>query len=163
MFSWYVKREKYQNPPPGFSFPETVMRLVEGRTQARTPTPNPCKCFIPNSRHTWSLDPNVELPSMCMAISKAWQISPWPESVKTRQQGHKGWSHWVWRAFVGGFSYMVLPLGVKCWLPGSEKQWLGLILGFLQSWYHYSLKNRTCWAHIASVSCRGQVCCFRSV
>lgn len=57
----------------------------------------------PTADYTWSLDPNVELLSVRMAISKAWQVSPWPESVKTRQWGHKGWSHWVWRAFVGGF------------------------------------------------------------
>lgn len=84
------------------------------------------RCFIPNIRHTWSLDPNAELPSVCLAISKAWQTSPWEcQSKITVGSG----SHAVFqRVFIGGIFYMVLLLEVKSQLPGSEKWWLGLIL-----------------------------------
>lgn len=120
------------------------------------------KCFIPNSRHTWSLDPNAELPSVSSAISKAWQTSPWKRQSKT-MLGSGG--HTVFqRAFIGGIFYMLLLLEVKSQLSGSEKLWLGLILGFFQSWYHPSLKNGNVFcAHIAYVSCWTQVSSLRSI
>lgn len=105
------------------------------------------RCFIPNIRHTWSLDPNAELPSLCLAISKAWQTSPW--ECQSRTTVGSGSHAMFQRAFIGGIFYVVLLLEVKSQLPGSEKWWLGLILGFLQSWYHTSLKNSNVYcAHI---------------
>lgn len=52
LFSWYVKVEKHQNSPPGFSFLETVMCLQNSWTQAqaRGLSPNSCLRLHPQEQ-----------------------------------------------------------------------------------------------------------------
>lgn len=150
IFSWYVKMEKYHNPPPGFSFIEIVMCLQARQTQAQTRalSPNSCLSLHPEGQtHKlyWA-----ELSRMCMAISKAWQNSAWPESAKAGPC-------WAGIATLSSESPCFWDFLHVAALRGEE-EWLGLGLCLLQCWYCSCLKNTDAvGAHISDVSFWRQV------
>lgn len=150
MFSSYFKIEKHQNPPPEFSF---IEMCLEDLSQDSRPLLN---ASFPTADILGVWTQMVSSPLCARPSQKPGKPQLGQRAAKQDHAG-QGWSCRVRRAFAGRVFYMVLPLGVKSWLPGSEKWWLGLIPGFLRTWYHSSLKNANVLVPILPMSC------FRSI